>query len=99
MTTQDPAGPEQDERINEARRQVHRLKRFYIQLVLFTALTVIAVISHLVFGMYFWAGWPLTVWAVLLIAQALHLFPIFGLTGWLGPQWEEKKIKDYLDRR
>jgi hypothetical protein len=41
-------------------------------------------------------GWTTFGWGIGLLA---HGVSVFAFRGWLGSEWEERKIRDYLDRR
>jgi hypothetical protein len=43
-----------------------------------------------------WFGFPMLGWGIGLLAHGLS---VFAFRGWFGPQWEERKIREYLDRR
>ncbi len=42
-----------------------------------------------------WFYWPLLVWGIGIIA---HTFTVFGIAGFLGSEWEEKKLKDLMKK-
>jgi hypothetical protein len=43
-----------------------------------------------------WFYWPLLGWG---IGLAAHGLSVFGLEGFWGPDWEERKIKEMIDKR
>ena len=84
-------------RIEEARRHVRELRGFYTH-----AMTYVVVISGLAALNYFgnstrtWVLWPALGWG---IGLAAHGLSVFAFGGWLGPDWEERKVRQYLERR
>jgi len=43
----------------------------------------------------FWFYWPLLGWGIGLVA---HGIGVFGLSGFLGADWEERKIKQIMEK-
>jgi len=42
-----------------------------------------------------WFYWPLLGWGV---GTAAHGFAVFGIGGFLGSDWEQKKTKDLMNK-
>lgn len=87
---------EQDRKYQAARRRVRQLKDFYIHGVCYV------MINALLFGInyftnfeYKWFIWPLMGWG---LGLAFHALSVFGLGGFLGQEWEERKIREIMDR-
>jgi hypothetical protein len=82
-----------------AKRRVRRLRGFYIHLLFYVLvnafLIVINVAASAARGYGWWAQWPLLGWG---IGLAAHGVAVFGIGGWLGADWEERKIKEYLSK-
>jgi hypothetical protein len=78
----------------EAYRQVHKLRRFYMHLLVFVAVNAgLLAINLLSSPGRLWFHWPLLGWAVWL---ALHAFATFARDRWLGAEWEERKVRQLL---
>jgi hypothetical protein len=44
-----------------------------------------------------WFFWVLIGWGIGLLAHAIGVFGM-GSGGWLGRDWEERKVREYMDR-
>lgn len=40
-----------------------------------------------------WFYWPLLSWGIVFAAHALYMF---GAGGWLGREWEERKVRELM---
>lgn len=80
-----------------ARRQVRRLKGFYIHLTVYVLVNALLLLTNLVFSPgVWWFYWPLLGWGT---GVAAHAVSVFGLSGSPGKAWEERKIKELLDKQ
>ena len=86
---------ESDERYRRAKRRVGVLKGFYIHLVTYVGVMVLLFLIDFLTGGGWWFYWPLLVWGIGIIA---HTFAVFGIAGFLGSEWEEKKLKDLMKK-
>jgi hypothetical protein len=85
-----------DERLRQARKHVKRLRGLYqlcVVAVLVVALT--AAINLLTSPRYLWFLWIAFGFSVAITFSALELF---GRSLWFGPDWEQRKLREYLDR-
>jgi len=85
-----------DERLRQARKHVKRLRGLYelcAAAVLVIGLT--ATINLLSSPHYLWFLWVAFGFAVAIAFSALELF---GRGLWFGPDWEQRKLREYLDR-
>jgi hypothetical protein len=87
----------QHPRYPEARRHARRVRGFY------THALVYALVNAGLFALNLgtspgrlWFGWTTFGWGIGLLA---HGVSVFAFRGWLGSEWEERKIREYLDRR
>jgi len=85
-----------DPRYDEARRHVQAVRGFYSHAVVY------AVVNIGLFGLNlltspgrWWFGWPALGWG---IGLAFHALAVFAFHGWFGAEWEQRKIREYLDR-
>lgn len=83
------------ERYQKARKKVKAIKGFYANLVMY-----ILVISFLAFinlkytPEHIWFCWPMLGWGIGLL---FHAFGVFKIVPFFGEDWEEKKIKEYME--
>lgn len=81
-------------RYQKAKERVEEIKGFYIHLITYILVNaVLVVINLLTSPEYYWFIWPLMGWGVGLI---IHAISVFG--GLLGKSWEERKIKEIMDK-
>ncbi|MDZ5472929.1 2TM domain-containing protein [Bacillus sp. 31A1R] len=86
---------EKDEKYLKAKRRVQNLKAFYLHLTVF-----ILVNSMLIFINFnsdygnWWFLYPLGGWGIGLLVHAITTLAY----GRFGSDWEEKKIKEYMDQ-
>jgi len=86
----------EEEKYIRAKKKVDNLKGFYSNL-----LAYVLVIPFLIFinlktspgHQWFW--WPMLGWGV---GIAFHAFGVFGHNIVLGKDWEERKIKEMMDK-
>jgi hypothetical protein len=99
QTAQDPTlrpSTPEDERLARARRQLAALEAFYIHLFVFaTVLAALAVINWATGGPW-WVLWVLLGWGVGVLAHALT---VFGQTSRAIADWEERKLREFLNER
>lgn len=85
----------QDPRYEEARQYVQRLRGFYVHLAVYVGVNALLVTINLLSSpRTLWFYWPMLGWGIGLAAQALSLFG----GSFLGSEWEERKIRQRLDR-
>ena len=81
-------------RYQEAKTRVEEIKGFYIHLVTYLLVNAALVVINLLLSPeYFWFIWPIIGWGVGLI---IHAISVFG--GLWGRSWEERKIKEIMER-
>ena len=87
-----------DEQANyeRARRRVQQLRGFYVHLVVYVLVNVFLVgLNLFATPNRLWFYWPLFGWG---IGIAIHAAAVFG-GGWLwGNAWEERKIREFMDK-
>ena len=87
---------DQDALYRRAKERVEALKGFYVHLAVFLIINLGLFLLDLVTGGgASWFFWPLLGWG---IGLAVHAFVVFGEEGRLGRAWEERKIKQLMDR-
>jgi hypothetical protein len=83
-----------------ARKRVRQIKGFYIHALVYVLVNLLLIALNLSMprgGVWVpWSLWPLFGWGIGLAAHGLSVFDIAGL--W-GAEWEERKIKEIIDKR
>jgi len=85
-----------DDLRDQARRHVARLRGFYTHAAVFVVVMLLLLLIDASGGGRWWVQWPLMGWGVGLAVHALY---VFGLGGALGPEWEDRKIREWMDKR
>ena len=85
----------QDPKYIEAKRHVDSVKGFYIHLFVFSCVMAGLIAINVGTKTEWWAQWPLIGWGVGVLGHAVAVFMPFRL---FGRDWEEKKIKERLER-
>jgi hypothetical protein len=94
MNQQSPSNT--DEAYERARRKVKAIKGFYVHGIIYcVVIAALMLINFLTGRGYWWFMWPAIGWG---IGLAIHGFSVFGLDGVVGEDWEEKKIRELMER-
>jgi len=85
-----------EDRYQKAKRRVKEIRGFYIHLVVYVLVNAFLFLLDITTSPgVFWFYWPLLGWGIGLV---LHAAYVFAFGHWLGPEWEEKKIKETMDQ-
>ena len=85
----------QEERYFKARKRVEEIKGFYGNLIAYIVVNIgLLVINLLTSPNHLWFYWPMIGWG---IGVAAHGMKVFNYMPFLGKEWEEKKIQEYMD--
>ena len=103
-STQEPAPsgpvaahpPPHEERLARARRRLEALKGFYIHLFVFAMVLAGLFIINLAAGGPWWVLWVLLGWGIGIIA---HAITVFGRTSQHIADWEERKLRQFMNER
>ena len=80
----------------KAKERVKALKDFYIHLTAYVVVNLILFsINMIVSPDVQWFIWPLMGWGV---AVALHALSVFGFGPRFGADWEERKIRELMEK-
>jgi hypothetical protein len=91
-----PAAPAaSEERLARARRRVAALKGFYVHLFIFALVLTGLTIINAAAGGPWWVLWVLLGWGIGVLAHGLT---VFGQSSRVLADWEERKLKEYLDQ-
>lgn len=88
---------EQTDKYESARKQVEEEKSFYIHLIIY----VIVIGAFWIMNAFnnnqghWWAFWPTLGWGIGLF---FHGFGVFGANALFGKRWEERRIKELMDK-
>src|ERR1700730_1166705 len=87
---------EQAEAYQRARRRVGQIRGFYSNLFSYVVIVAfLAVVNLLTDRTYLWFLWVAAGWGV---AVAFHAYATFASRGLFGREWEERKIREIMDR-
>lgn len=80
-----------------ARKRVKDLKDFYIHLFVFALVNLTLFIINFVSSPgVWWFYWVTVFWGIGLI---WHAFGVFIVDRLFGKDWEEKKVKEYMEKK
>jgi hypothetical protein len=96
---------DKDRKYLKARQKVEKLKAFYTHLTVYivvnTAISTLKIIRNLRRGESFEEAFfdfsTSGIWLFWGIGLAIHAFAVFGLPRILGDNWEEEKIKQFME--
>jgi hypothetical protein len=84
-----------EDRYYVAKKKVNEIKGFYGNLASYLLVNVILLVVNLTTSPeYLWFFWPLLGWG---IGVLIHGMTVFQWLPFLGKEWEEKKIKEFID--
>ena len=87
---------EEEDKYLMAKKKVENIKGFYGNLIVFIAVNIVLVIINLSTSPnHLWFYWPLMWWGLGVVFHGLKVFEIFP---GLGKEWEEKKIKELMEK-
>ncbi|KAF2509341.1 2TM domain-containing protein [Flavobacterium sp. P21] len=79
-----------------AKKKVENIKGFYGNLTAFILVNIILIVINLMTSPnHLWFYWPLLWWGVGVVFHGLKVFEVFPV---LGKDWEEKKIKEFMEK-
>jgi hypothetical protein len=84
------------ERYEQAKKRVEELRSFYSHLLVYLAVNAgLFLLNIITAPRHLWFYWPLIGWG---IGLAIHGFSVFGTRKILGEDWEERKIKEMMEK-
>jgi hypothetical protein len=94
-------------KLRRARRKVAELKGFYVHLMIYlivnTMISVIKIVGNSYHNDTFTGPfWQVGTWAPWLfwgIGLAFHAMKVFGLNPFFGKDWEERRIKEFMNEQ
>ena len=86
----------EEERYYKARKKVEEIKGFYGNLTSYIVVNIGLMVLNLVTSPeYLWFFWPLFGGG---IGVVIHGMVVFNYMPFLGKDWEEQKIKEFMDK-
>jgi len=86
----------EDERYEKAKKRVEEIKSFYTHLFVYIVVNLgLFLLDVLTSPGKLWFYWVLIGWG---IGLAIHGLNVFGAQKLLGEDWEEKKIKEIMEK-
>jgi hypothetical protein len=83
------------ERFNRAKKQVEDIKGFYGNLISYTLVNLFLLFINLKYSPeHLWFFWPMLGWG---IGVFFHAVKVFNFFPFLGKDWEEKKLKEFME--
>ena len=83
------------EKYQKAHKQVQEIKGFYTHLLTYVVVMIFLVYINLRYSPeYLWFLWSMAGWGIGLL---FHGMKAFNYTPFMGKNWEEKKIKEFMD--
>jgi hypothetical protein len=85
-----------EDRYFKAKKRVEEIKGFYGNLIAYVVVNIgLLAINLLTSPNYLWFFWPLLGWG---IGVFFHGMKVFNYMPFLGKDWEEKKIKEFMEK-
>lgn len=87
---------EQDNSYYRAQKKVEKIRGFYGNLASYISIIFVLMILNLATSPeYLWFLWPAMGWG---IGVALHGMSVFNYMPFIGSDWEERKIKEFMEK-
>ena len=87
---------QEEERYFKAKKRVEEIKGFYGNLIAYIVVNTGFVVLNLITSpKHLWFFWPMIGWG---IGLAFHGMKVFNYMPFLGKDWEERKIKEFMDK-
>ena len=80
-----------------ARKRVAEVKGFYMHLGIYAIFSAAFVAINLITSPHrHWFWWPVLGWGV---AVVIHAFSFFVENRWLGSEWEQRKMREFVSQQ
>lgn len=84
------------ERYQKAKKQVNEIKGFYVHFTCYILVMIVLVYINLKYTpQYLWFFWSMLGWGIGVFSHALKAFNWFPF---LNKEWEERKIKEFMEQ-
>jgi uncharacterized membrane protein YdbT with pleckstrin-like domain len=85
-----------DENYERAKKRVNQLKDFYTNLIVYIVVIIfLAVVNYLTSPGIWWFLIVAFIWGIFVVAQGISVYRKRGL---FSKEWEDKKIKEYMEQ-
>lgn len=85
-----------DESYERAKKRVHELKAFYNHLLIYITInSILIVINYVTSPGIWWFYWVSIFWGIGVLWQGIG---VLSRNRFLGKEWEDKKIKEYMEK-
>lgn len=85
----------EEERYYQAKKRVEEIKGFYGNLTAYVLVNIFLIVINLLYSPeYLWFFWPLLGWG---IGVVFHAISVFQISPFFGKEWEERKMKQFLE--
>ncbi len=86
----------EQERYEAAKKRVDDIKGFYVHILIYLVVNFMLFVINIVTspGTY-WFYWPLIGWGIGIVIHGLSVFVFEGI---FGREWEERKIRDFMEK-
>lgn len=78
-----------------ARKKVQELRGFYTHLIIYLIFVPVFIWLNMMSGGFPWAIFPIIGWG---IGVAGHAAEVYNFNIFFGKDWEERKIREFLDK-
>jgi Zn-dependent protease len=85
---------ENQENYKKALKRVKKMKKFYSHLVTYIGCSLLFIAINLSSPGPIWFIWPILGWG---IGMLFHANSVFNLFPFLGKNWEERKMQDFMN--
>jgi hypothetical protein len=86
---------EQEIKYQNAKKRVEALRGFYVHLGVYVVVNLLLFFINMIASPdRLWFFWPLTGWG---IGFVIHALSVFGFVPRLGADWEERKIREFME--
>lgn len=92
----DAPSPVSDDALAQARRHVAALRGLYIHATTYGLVIGLLFAINFMTGRPWWFVWPALGWG---IGLAFHAFAVHGRDSVFGRDWEERKVREYLEQQ
>lgn len=83
------------EQYESARKRVKEIKEFYSHLLAYVVVNLfLMAVNLLTSPKHLWFFWPMLGWG---IGITVHAMKTFNLMPFLGKDWEERKLKEFME--
>ncbi len=86
----------EEERYYQAKKRVEEIKGFYGNLIAYVVVNLgLMVLNLLTSPNHLWFFWPMLGWG---IGVVFHGLKVFNYSPFFNKEWEERKIREYMDK-